>query len=153
MTWAVAIVPQVRDWLHELRRDDPATLAAVSAALDLLGQEGPALGPPLADAVMSMTELDAGLEMLRECDPGFRLSADNVERAMALSYLRELRPGPRGPREPRLLFAFDQGQTAVVLVAGTEEIDWTRRWYVDNVPLAHARYIQYLRERADGGNA
>jgi hypothetical protein len=153
MNWEVAIVPQVRDWLHELRRDDPAALAAVSAALDLLGQEGPALGPPLADAVMSMTALDAGLEMLRECDPGFRLSADNVERAMALSYLRELRPGPRGAREPRLLFAFDQGRTAVVLVAGTEEIDWTRRWYVDNVPLAHARYIQYLRERADGGNA
>jgi hypothetical protein len=100
-----------------------------------------------------MTALDAGLEMLRECDPGFRLSADNVERAMALSYLRELCPGPRGAREARLLFAFDQGRTAVVLVAGTEEIDWTRRWYVDNVPLAHARYIQYLRERADGGNA
>jgi hypothetical protein len=52
MNWEVASVPQLRDWLHELRRDDPATLAAVSAALDLLGQEGPALGPPLADAVM-----------------------------------------------------------------------------------------------------
>ena len=88
-----------------------------------------------------------------DCDPGFRLSADNVERAMALSYLRELRPGPRGARESRLLFAFDQGRTAVVLVAGTPEIDWTRSWYVDNVPLAHARYIQYLRERAEGGNA
>jgi hypothetical protein len=153
MPWDVAIVPQVRGWLHELRRDDPATLSAVSAALDLLGQAGPALGPPLADAVMSMTALDAGLGMLRECDPGFRLSADNVERAMALSYLRELRPGPPGPGEPRLLFAFDQGRTAVILVAGTEEIDWTRRWYVDNVPLAHARYVQYRRERTEGGNA
>ncbi|MGH3297503.1 MAG: hypothetical protein ACRDP7_37485 [Trebonia sp.] len=153
MAWDVVIVPEVRDWLHQLRRDDPATLAAVSAALALLGQEGPALGPPLADAVMSMTALHSGLEMLREFDPGFRLSADNVERAMALSYLRELRPGPRGPQEPRLLFTFDQGRAAVVLVAGTEEIDWTRQWYVDNVPLAHARYIQYLREGTESGNA
>ena len=124
----------------------------MSAALDLLGQEGPALGPPLADAVMSMTALHAGFEMLRG-NPGFRLSVDNVERAMALSYLRELRPGPRGAREPRILFAYDQGRTAVVLVAGTEEIDWTGRWYRDNVPLVHARYIQYLRERTEGGNA
>ena len=152
MAWDVAIVPQVLDWLHELRRDEPATLAAVSAALDVLGQEGPAVGPPLADAVMPMTALHSGLEMLREFDPGFRLSTDNVERAMALSYLRELRPGPHGTREPRLLFAFDQGGTAVILVAGTEEIDWTRRWYVDNVPLAHARYISYLREGTAGRN-
>ena len=24
MTWSVAIVPPVRDWLHDLRQDDPA---------------------------------------------------------------------------------------------------------------------------------
>lgn len=152
MTWDVAIVPQVRDWLQGLRRDDPATLAAVSAALDLLVQDGPALGPPLADAVAPMTAIQAGLEVLREYAPGFHLSVDNVERAVAMSYLRELRPDPRGAREPRILFAFDQGRTAVVLVAGIEESDWTR-WYSDNVPLAHARYIQYLREQAKGGNA
>jgi hypothetical protein len=152
VTWDVAIVPPVRDWLQELRRDDAATLAAVSAALDLLVQDGPALGPPLADTVAPMTAIQAGLEVLRGCAPGFQLSVDNVERAVAMSYLRELRPGPRGAREPRILFAFDQGRTAVVLVAGTEESDWTR-WYSDNVPLAHARYIQYLRERAKGGNA
>lgn len=152
MAWDVSIVPQVRDWLRELRQDDPATLAAVSAALDLLVQDGPALGPPLADAVVPMTAIDAGLAVLRECDPGFRLSADNVERATALSYLRELRPDPRVAREPRILFAFDRGRTAVVLVAGTQESGWTR-WYSDNVPLAHARYIRYLRERAEGGNA
>ncbi len=37
-------------------------------------------------------------------------------------------------------------------IAGTEESGWTK-WYTDNVPLAHARYVQYLRERAEGGNA
>ena len=152
MAWDVAIVPQVRDWLHELRRDDPATLAAVSAALDLLGRDGPDLGPPLARAVATMTAIQAGLELLRECDPGFAFSADNVERTVAMSYLRELRPDPRGAREPRILFAFDQGRTAVVLVAGTEVGNWSR-WYSDSVPLAHTRYVRYLRERTEGGNA
>ena len=152
MTWDVEIVPQVRDWLHELRRDDPATLAAVSAALDLLGRDGPTLGPPLARAVASMTAIHAGLELLRERDPGFKFSVDTVERTMAMGYLRELRPGPHGAAEPRILFAFDQGQTAVVLLAGTEMGDWTK-WYSDSVPLAHSRYIQYLRERTPGGHA
>lgn len=152
MTWDVAIVPQVHDWFLELRQDDPATLAAVSDALDLLGRDGPGLGPPLASPIASMTAIRAGLELLRECDPGFQFSADNVERTVAMSYLRELRPGPHGIREPRLLFAFDPGQTAVVLAAGTEADDWSK-WYSDSVPLAHARYIQYLRERAKGGNA
>jgi hypothetical protein len=142
----------VRNWLYELRRDDPGTLASVSAALDLLGRDGPALGPPLARAVASMTAIQAGLELLRECDPGFAFSADNVERTVAMSYLRELRPDPRAAREPRILFAFDQGRTAVVLVAGTEAGDWPG-WYSDSVPLAHTRYVRYLRERTDGGNA
>jgi hypothetical protein len=152
VTWDVAIVPQVRDWLHELRRDDPAALATVSAALDLLGRDGPGLGQPLASTVASMAAIHAGLELLRECDPGFQFSADNAERLLAMSYLRELRPAPRSAREPRLLFAFDQDRTAVVLVAGAEVSDWTM-WYSDSVPLAHARYIQYLRERTEGGNA
>jgi hypothetical protein len=152
VTWEVAIVPQVRDWLQELRRDDPAALAGVSDALDLLGQDGPALGPPLASPVASMTAIHAGLELLRECDPGFQFSADNVERTVAMSYLRELRPDLRGTREPRLLFAFDQDQRAVVLAAGTEADDWTT-WYSASVPLAHARYMQYLHERTEGGNA
>jgi hypothetical protein len=152
VAWDVAIVPRVRDWLHALRRDEPATLAVVSAALDLLGRDGPALGPPLASAVASMTAIQAGLELVRECDPGFQFSADNVERTVAMSYLRELRPDPHGASAPRILFAFDPGRTAVVLVAGTEAGDWTQ-WYSASVPLAHARYIEYLRERAGEGNA
>ena len=152
MSWDVAIVPQVRDWLHELRQDDPAALAAASAALDLLAKEGPALGPPLASSLASLTAIQAGLELLRETDPRFQFSADNVERTVAMSYLRELRPGPHHSPEPRILFAFDQGRTAVVLVAGNEGSDWSK-WYSDSVPLAHSRFIQYLRERTEGGNA
>ncbi len=40
----------------------------------------------------------------------------------------------------------------MILVAGIEGGDWTE-WYSDGVPLAHARYIQYLRERTAGDNA
>jgi len=152
MAWDVAIVPQVRDWLLDLRQDDPAALAAVSAALDLLGKDGPALGPPLVSAIAPMTAIHAGLELLRECDPGFKFSADNVERTVAMSYLKELHPNPHGSREPRILFAWDQDRTAVILAAGTEQGGWTR-WYSDSVPLAHSRYIRYLQERTEGGNA
>lgn len=152
MTWDVEIVPQVRDWLQDLHRDDPPALAAVSAALDLLARDGPGLGPPLAMTLAPMSAIHAGLELLRDCDSGFQFSADNAERLMAMSYLRELRPSSSGAREPRLLFAFDQDQTAVVLVAGGEVSDWTK-WYSDSVPLAHTRYIRYLRERTEGGDA
>jgi hypothetical protein len=152
VTWDVAIVPQVQDWLQELHQGDPATLAAVIDALDLLGRDGPGLGPPLASPLASMTMIHAGLELLRECDPGFQFSADQVERTVAMSYLRELRPAPHGTAGPRLLFAFDPGQTAVVLAAGIEADDWPT-WYSDSVPVAYAAYIHYLRERAEGGNA
>jgi hypothetical protein len=152
LSWDVAIVPQVRDWLHELRRDDPAALAAVSGALDLLGKEGPTLGPPVASSLASLTAIQAGLELLRESDPRFQFSADNVERTVAMSYLKELRPGRHGSREPRILFAFDQDRTAVVLAAGNEGSDWTK-WYSDSVPLAHSRFIHYLRKRTESGNA
>ncbi len=47
MTWEIAIVPEVRQWLHELRRADSATLAAISAAIDMLRDNGPAQGRPL----------------------------------------------------------------------------------------------------------
>jgi hypothetical protein len=152
MAWDVAIVPQVRDWLLELRQDDPAALAAVSAALDLLGKDGPALGPPMVSAIASMTAIHAGLQLLRECNPGFRFSADNVERTVAMSYLKELRPGPCGSREPRIFFAWDQDRTAVILAAGTKQGD-PARWYSESIPLAHSRYIRYLQERTEDGGA
>ncbi len=156
MTWGVEIVPQVRDWLQDLRRDDPAALAAVSSALDLLGRDGPGTGPPLARTLAPMTAIHAGLELLRDCDPGFQLSADNAERLVAMTYLRELRPRSASPGEPRLLFAFDQDQAAAVVLAagagGSEVSDWAK-WYSESVPLAHTRYIRYLRGRTEGGNA
>lgn len=109
-------------------------------------------GAPLVSAIASMTAVHAGLELLRECDPGFPFSADNVERTVAMSYLRELHPNPHGSRGPRILFAVDQDRTAVILAAGTDQGDWSR-WYSDSLPLTHSRYIRYLQERAEGGNA
>jgi hypothetical protein len=152
VTWDVEIVPQVHDWLQDLGRYDPTALAAVSAALDLLGRDGPGVGPPLARTLASMPAMHAGLELLRDYDPGFQFSVDNAERLMAMTYLRELRPSSSGVRDPRLLFAFDQDRTAVVLAAGAEVSDWAN-WYSESVPLAHTRYIQYLRERTEDGNA
>ena len=128
----------MRDWLLELRRDDPATLAAVSSALDLPGKDGPAPGPPMVSVIASMTAIHAGLQLLHECNQGFHFSADNVERTVAMSYLKELCPGPRGSREPRIFFPWDHVRTA-----GTKQGDPTR-WSSESIPLAHSRYIRSL---------
>ena len=40
----------------------------------------------------------------------------------------------------------------MILAAGTQQGDWTR-WYSDSVPLTHSRYVGYLQERTEGGNA
>jgi hypothetical protein len=82
---------QVRDWLHALRSGDPVTRRLVAEAIDLLLDDGPALGRPLADRVS-----------------GSRLHN-----------LKELRPGSSGTTEVRILFIFDPARSAVLLVGGT----------------------------------
>ena len=43
------MVAEVREWLHRLRREDKATLLAISDALTVLRVMGPGLGRPLVD--------------------------------------------------------------------------------------------------------
>lgn len=57
--------------------------------------------------------------------------------------LKELRPASTGHIEVRVLFAFDQEQRMVLLVAGDHSGNWTR-WHREAVPLAEARYADYL---------
>jgi hypothetical protein len=116
MAWEIAIVAEVREWLHELRKDDPTTLAAVSAAIDMLRDNGPAQGRPLVDTVKATT---------------------------ALKNLKELRPGSAGASEIRILFVFDPQRRAVFLVAGDKAGNW-QGWYSENIPIAEARYEAYL---------
>lgn len=116
MAWKIALVPEVRDWLHELRRDDHETLIAISAAIDMLRDNGPAQGRPLVDTVKAAT---------------------------SLNNLKELRPGSSGTTEIRMLFVFDPRRKAVFLVAGDKAGNWKKR-YSENIPIAEARYKLYL---------
>jgi hypothetical protein len=112
------IVAEVRDWLHQLRRDDRVSAILVGQAITALLDEGPSLGRPLVDRVRGST----------------------------LHNLKELRPGSTGTTEIRILFIFDPARDAVLLVAGDKAGQWTA-WYRESIPLAEARYTSYLKEK------
>ena len=140
MACDVVLVPEVRSRLQELRDRDPAALAAVSAAVDLLRDTGPDLGYPLVDEVASKTTLDAALGWSG-------VAAD--ETVAALGRLKVLRPETPESNPMRMIFAVDPARSAVLLVAEAEARDWTT-WYVQNVPRALARYRRHLRELTAG---
>ncbi|RFU19666.1 type II toxin-antitoxin system RelE/ParE family toxin [Geodermatophilus marinus] len=100
---------------------DRPTANLVAAAIDLLADEGPSLGRPLVDRVKGSSRHN----------------------------MKELRPGSRGRSEVRILFVFDPGRQAVLLVAGDKAGRWSD-WYRSNIPVAEARYDEWLRgERAE----
>lgn len=117
MKWTIVIVPEVAEWLHVLRRSDRPTLGLITAALDQLASEGPALGRPLVDTLT-----------------GSRLSN-----------MKELRPGSTGRSEIRMLFVFDPWRNAVVLVAGDKAGRW-KGWYPAAMEEAEQRYGRHLKE-------
>ncbi|KOV60121.1 toxin RelE [Streptomyces sp. NRRL WC-3618] len=106
---------EVRDWLHEVRKDNRATAQLVGQAIQALVDEGPDLGRPLVDRI----------------------------KGSALHNLKELRPGSAGSSEIRILFVFDPERSAVLLVAGDKAGHWTE-WYRRSIPFAEARYREWL---------
>ncbi|WP_189782433.1 type II toxin-antitoxin system RelE/ParE family toxin [Streptomyces capitiformicae] len=115
MIWHLEVTGEVRDWLHELRKDDRATARLVGQAIQALMEEGPDLGRPLVDRI----------------------------KGSAMHHLKELRPGSTGGTEIRILFAFDPERSAVLLVAGDKAGQWTE-WYRRAIPLAEKRYTEWL---------
>ncbi len=115
MIWHLEMAGEVRDWLHELRKEDRASARLVGQAIQALVEEGPHLGRPLVDRI----------------------------KGSALHNLKELRPGSSGSTEIRILFAFDPERSAVLLVAGDKAGQWTE-WYRHSVPLAERRYTEWL---------
>ena len=90
MPYALVMTPEVRAWLHDLRKRDRASAIQVGQAIGMLLEAGPELGRPLADRVHHTR----------------------------LSNLKELRPGSAGRSEIRILYIFDPRRNAVLLVAG-----------------------------------
>jgi Uncharacterized protein conserved in bacteria len=114
--WVLVIHPDVRDWLHEIRKVDRETAALIGQAIQhVINGRGPDEGRPLVDRIT-----------------GSRLHN-----------LKELRPASTGGTEVRVLFVFDPVRQMVLLVAGDKSGNW-RGWYDSAIPLAEARYAQHL---------
>lgn len=99
-----------------LRALDDDSREQVVAAVELLEEHGPHLGRPLVDTV----------------------SGSRHRR------MKELRPGSSGRSELRILFAFDPGRQAILLVAGDKSGNW-KNWYRRNIPLADDLFDEHLR--------
>lgn len=99
-----------------LRALDDDSREQVVAAVELLEEHGPHLGRPLVDTV----------------------SGSRHRR------MKELRPGSSGSSELRILFAFDPGRQAILLVAGDKSGNWNS-WYRRNIPLADDLFDEHLR--------
>lgn len=99
-----------------LRALDDDSREQVVAAAELLEEHGPHLGRPLVETV----------------------SGSRHRR------MKELRPGSSGSSELRILFAFDPGRQAILLVAGGKSGNW-KSWYRRNIPLADDLIDEHLR--------
>ena len=51
MAYVLVMAPEVRAWLHGLRKRDRASAIQVGQALGMLLESGPELGRPLADRI------------------------------------------------------------------------------------------------------
>jgi hypothetical protein len=120
VAYALVMTPEVRAWLHDLRKRDRASAIQRDpgrAGHRMLLEAGPELGRPLADRV----------------------------RHSRLSNLKELRPGSAGRSEIRILYIFGPRRDAVLLVAGDKAGKW-EAWYRQAIPLAEQRYEDYLKQ-------
>jgi hypothetical protein len=89
--WLLVIHPEVREWLHEIRKTDRLTAALIGqASQHVIDGRGPDEGRPLVDRIKDSQ----------------------------LHHLKELRPASTGETEVRILFIFDPVRQMVLLVAG-----------------------------------
>ena len=115
-TWLLVIHPEVREWLHEIRKADRETAALIGQAIQhVINGRGPDEGRPLVDRI----------------------------KGSQLHNLKELRPASTGGTEVRILFLFDPARQMLLLVAGDKSGNW-QRWYDVAIPLAEARYAEHL---------
>jgi hypothetical protein len=118
--WDIYLTDEVRAWLDALQGSDPRTADPVDDAIYALSCSGPALGRPLVDTIAGS----------------------------AIRNMKELRPGSSGSSEIRILFAFDPGRSAILLIAGDKAGKWAR-WYTEAIPRAEQLYEIYLKERRE----
>lgn len=110
-------VDLIEEWLGDV---DDNTYDQITAALEILAEQGPGLGRPLVDSIVGSRHKN----------------------------MKELRPGSSGRSEVRMLFAFDPRRRAIMLLAGDKQGAWSK-WYRKNVPEADDRYDEHLKTLND----
>ena len=105
---------------------DHKTVVLIAAALEKLAETGPNLGRPLVDTL----------------------------EGSKFSNMKELRPGSSGRTEIRIIFAFDPERTAITLLGGDKQRQWSK-WYKKAIPVADSLYEDHLKalkekDEADG---
>lgn len=115
MSWEVELHADVAAWFEGLWSTDPRTADRIEEAIDLLVEDGPALGRPFVDRV----------------------------KGSCYHHMKELRPASAGSTEVRVLFAFDPLRRAILLVAGDKSRAW-KAWYEVNIPIAEQRYAEHV---------
>lgn len=108
---------RISAWLNGLDRE---TYELVFAAIEVLEEEGPALGCPLVDTVHGSRHKN----------------------------MKELRPGSQGRSEVRILFAFDPARQAIMLAAGNKAGRWTQ-WYDEKIKAADEMFAEHLAQFED----
>ena len=97
-------------------------------------------------------KVDARVGLLMERGPNLGFPFSSQVKTSRFPEMRELRAQAGG--DPlRMLYAFDQRRTAILLVAGDKTGD--DRWYETNVPVADRLFERHLRtvekERTEHG--
>ena len=113
--WEIKLHPEVEAWFLDLCVSDPASADLIADAIDLLADQGPALGRPLVDRL----------------------------KGSLYHNMKELRPGSAAGTEVRMIFAFDPVREAILLVSGDKSGRW-RAWYETAIPLADERFTEHL---------
>ena len=113
--WEVRLHSTVEAWFLDLCRDDPVSADLVAEAIDVLAEQGPALGRPLVDRLKGST----------------------------FHNMKELRPGSAGTSEIRMIFAFDPARRPSFSSRGTRQASW-KAWYLVAIPLADERFTAHL---------
>lgn len=93
----------------------------------------------------SREQVVAAVELLEDRGPYLGRSLVDTVAASRHKNMKELRPGSSGRSELRVLFAFDPVRSAILLVAGDKGGGNWKRWYRQNIPVAHELFDDHLR--------
>lgn len=111
MAWEINGTDEFADWYRSLNPEEQDTLIAT---VELLAEQGPALGRPRVDTI----------------------------KGSEYPNMKELRPDGSG-KHLRVLFMFDPRRQAILLTGGNKQGNWVN-WYHEAIPRAEQLYAVYL---------